>query len=158
MSDILSEAQADKEVIKNLLKYIRKLERRNPMSKILFDKNGDLYRVTAYEKLNQEDIDREIAESKAQTEDLQGAIEFSNKLQTPETTQNETPAPAPEAPAPAPVQIPVNDTTVATPEGVQTQPETPAAPAVEEPKAEEQAQADPATAPAPVGPAPIVLS
>lgn len=126
------------------------------MSKILFDKNGDLYRVTAYEKLNQEDVDREIAESKERAEELKEAVDFSNKLQTPETTQAETPAPAAETPAP--VNIPVNDTTVATPEGVQTQPEAPAAPAVEEPKAEEQAQADPATAPAPVGPAPIVLS
>lgn len=125
------------------------------MSKILFDVNGDLYRVTAYEKLNQDDLDREIAETKERAEELKSAVDFSNKLQSPETTQAETPAQAPEIPAPAPVQIPVNDSTVATPEGVQTQPETPETPAVEEPKAEEQAAADPATAPAP---APIVLT
>lgn len=129
------------------------------MSKILFDKNGDLYRVTAYEKLNQEDVDREIAESKAQTEDLQDAIEFSNKLQTPEAAPVVAPAPVAEAPAPAPVQIPVNDTTIATPDGVQTQTEVPELPVIENPTVEEQATVDPATAPAPVvGPAPIVIT
>lgn len=125
------------------------------MSKILFDINGDLYRVTAYEKLNQDDLDREIAETKERAEELKNAVDFSNKLQSPETTQAETPAPAPESPAPAPVHIPVNDTTSVTPEGLQTPVEAPAAPAVEEPKAEEQTPVDPATAPAP---APIVLS
>lgn len=137
MSDILSEEKADEEVLKSLLRQALKvLNERNQMSnsKLLFDINGDLYRATAFEKLNEEDLNRELAEAQEEVSSVQEAIDFSNKLQNPVATP-EAPAPAVEEPTtpvvetPAPVeqaqpQVPTYpDVTL----GVPTPVETPAA-------------------------------
>ena len=139
MSDILNEEKADKEVIKYLLRYIRKLEGKGIMSKILFDENGDLYRATSFERLTQDDLERELAEANDRVKQVKEAIDFSNKLQEPVV---ETPVePAPESPMVA-----------AAAEAVQTE-----APVV--PEVTDSTAVDPAVAPAPApAPAPIVLS
>lgn len=121
------------------------------MSKILFDKNGDLYRATSYEKVTEDELKQEITEAKERAEEVEAAVNFSNDLQhataPSKTPQAETPAaPVAETPAPTPApEVPTAE--------VATQPEPTTPPA--EPQAETPTPVDPATAPAP---APIVLN
>ena len=141
MSDVLSEGKADKQVIKSLLRHIKHLQERNIMGKILFDENGDIYRATSFERLSQEDLERELGETQEKMKDIQESIDFSNKLQQ---KVSETAAPE-QVSEPTPVVVPSPEPQAEATEGV----------ASEAPKADEPAAPiDPATAPAP---APIVL-
>lgn len=154
MSDILSEEKADKEVIKSLLREIKRLQGRKSMSeaKILFDISGDAYRATEFHILSEDELNNELNDAKAEAAKLEQAIAYSNKLQgseQPAPAVEPTPAPAPEVPAEPIVAIPETPAT----------PEVPAENSVPAPAPEaqpEQPVIDPATAPAPV--APIVLS
>ena len=148
MSDILSENQADKQVIISLLKHIKILERRNQViHKILFDENGDLYRVHDFEKITQADLELELADAKIRVGEVEGAISFSNKLQQDEQPAIEEPTPEPVQETPVAAEPIVEAPVVNIPLDEVT-PEV----------AQEEAPAttiDPATAPAP---APIVLN
>lgn len=146
MSDILNEEKADKEIIKNLLKHIKRLEGRNPMSKILFDKNGKIYRVNHYEELSEDDLKGDLAEAQLKVSDVQEAIAFADKIQG----VAEAPAAPASTDAPAAAEQPAP-----TPET----PQVPEVPAVDAPAAPaEQAQQDaPAADQAAPAPAPIIL-
>lgn len=156
MSEILSENAADKEIIKSLLRHIKLLSGRKTMSteaKILFDINGDAYRATEFEVLSEDELNRELAEAKAEATKLEDAIAYSNKLQGGITTPvADTPAPENETPV-------VDEPTTPVAQEAPVQPEAPSVPDATVspfPVSQDQVATDPATAPAPV--APIVLS
>lgn len=98
MTSILDESVADKIVISNLLKELKK---RGYMGKILIDpSDGKIYHAVQFEALTDEQLDKNVKESEGVIEDIARAREYRAKLSS-NVTQ-----PAPEATAPAEPVVP----------------------------------------------------
>jgi hypothetical protein len=139
MSEILNENQADKIVIINLLKEIKRIRELHKMGKLLIDVNGDVYFSEVHTLLAESDVDSKVNEAREQIAEFEKVNELSDKLKAVSE------AAATEAPAPAPVHIPVAE--------VPTQVETPAP--VEQPQVIQDMT--PATPEQPIVPQPITL-
>jgi hypothetical protein len=129
MMGVLNEAIADQEVIKSLLKHIRKLEDQT-MSKILFDENGVIYKAHHYEELTTDDVDGEVSDLQAAIKSIEAIKVAAAKIATPEVAE----VPVAEAPVvDQPVEAqPTPEEVVAAPEETVPTP-APEAPAVEAP-------------------------
>lgn len=104
MTDMLNESMADKIVIKNLLKELKK---RGYMGKILVDPvSGEIYHAVQFELLTSDDLDKNIQESREVIADIERARQFSNSL------KNE---PATAAPEPLNQPVVLQDSQVLTP-------------------------------------------
>lgn len=106
MTDILNEESADKQVIHNLLKELRK---RGYMGKLLVDPvNGDIYVAQQFDLLSDEKLDDNVRESQENIDAIKKAREFAAKLAQVDQPAPEVATPAP-APAPTPELAPVQE-------------------------------------------------
>lgn len=131
MSDLLSEAEADKEVIKTLLKRISKLNKQikeleNIMGRLLFDEAGNIYLAHSFETITREEIQDKIQSNSDEIANINRVVAVANSL----------------VPQEEPVAVQVEET-----------------PAVEQPMADAQPQviAEPTPEAITEQPAPVVL-
>jgi hypothetical protein len=82
MTDVLSEATADQQVIKSLLKYIRKLE--GKMGKLLFDEKGQLYIAHQFDEITTDDIQAKVQQNQDEINMIVTIMDTAAKLSQPE--------------------------------------------------------------------------
>jgi len=153
MTGILDEQLADKYVIKVLLNELKK---RNQMTKILSDADGNKYLVTEYQLITEDEIDEKIHDLEVEIAELKQTLGQDDTPEQPAADEPQAPAvdenPLPEAAAPAPAPTPTEDYQPAEVETPQAPVEQPQVSQVEQPG---EVQAPDPSAPAP---APVVLS
>jgi hypothetical protein len=80
MTDILNESMADKIVIRNLRKELKK---RGYMGKILVDpETGDIYNATQSELLSHDDLEKNLEESKDVIDKIERARRYSDSIKS----------------------------------------------------------------------------